>query len=77
MDLVFSAHKSVSYLHLWSIVPVFEEPMEAKGHKFEQSLDDKDNGEHVVAVLQNLLQILQEHRHQHVKDISHTEYFPN
>lgn len=32
--------------------------MEAKCSKFEKGLDDKDEGEHVVTVLQDLLQIL-------------------
>lgn len=34
--------------------PVLEEPLDAKGHEFEQGLHDEDAGEHVVAVLQNL-----------------------
>lgn len=38
-----------------TVLPVFEEPVDAKCHKFEQSLDDEDDGEHVVTVLQHLL----------------------
>lgn len=37
------------------VLPVFEEPVYAKRHEFEQGLDDEDDGEHVVTVLQNLL----------------------
>lgn len=37
------------------ISPVFEEPLYAKSHKFEQGLNDKDEREDVVTVLQNLL----------------------
>lgn len=36
------------------ISPVLEEPLYAESHKLEQSLNDEDEREDVVAVLQNL-----------------------
>lgn len=41
-----------------SQIPVFEEPPETECHKLQHSLKDEDNGEHVVAVLEGLVQRL-------------------
>lgn len=41
-----------------SCSPVFEEASEPKGHKLQNSLQYKDSGEHVVAVLEGSLQRL-------------------
>ena len=38
--------------------PVLEEPPEPKGHQLQHGLDDKDDGEHVIAVLEGLVQSL-------------------
>ena len=38
--------------------PVLEEPPEPKSHQLQHGLKDKDDGEHVVAVLQGLVQRL-------------------
>lgn len=35
-------------------LPVSDEPVYAKCHKFEEGLNDEDAGKHVVTVLQNL-----------------------
>lgn len=38
--------------------PVLEEPPEPKGHQFQCSLKDEDNGKDVVTVLEGLIQRL-------------------
>ena len=38
--------------------PVLEEPPEPKGHQLQHGLHDKDDGEHVIAVLEGLVQSL-------------------
>lgn len=42
------------------LIPVFEESPKAKGHQFEQSLNNEDDGKDIVTVFQPLLQVLQE-----------------
>lgn len=41
-----------------SHTPVLEEPPEPKGHQLQHSLNNKDDGEHVIAVLEGLVQSL-------------------
>lgn len=41
-----------------SHTPVFKEPPEPKRHQLQHSLKDEDNGEHIVAVLEGLVQRL-------------------
>lgn len=38
--------------------PVLEEPPKPKGHQLQHGLHDKDDGEHVIAVLEGLVQSL-------------------
>lgn len=42
----------------FSLLPVLEEPTEAKGHQFENRLQDKDDSEDVITDLQSLIQDL-------------------
>lgn len=55
----------VSYFHSTRgcVIPVFEEPVDAECHELQQGLDDEDDGKHVVAVLQDLLQVLKTQKH--------------
>lgn len=39
--------------------PVLKKPPETKGHQLEQCLEHKDDGEHVVAVLEGFIQGLE------------------